>query len=205
MIESITFYIFATLLLISALRVITARNPVHAVMWLVFSFFNGTGLLVLLGAELIAMLLAIVYVGAVAVLFLFVVMMLDIDFQSLREKARSYLPVSFVVGVVLLGEIYLIVKNWGMSSLATINIQSPAPLTDTMITNSHAIGMVLYTDYILLFQLAGLILFVAMIGAIVLTHRTRSGVRRQTISTQNAARAENIIELAKPAKGKGVS
>lgn len=204
MIESITFYLFSTLLLISALRVITAKNPVHSVMFLVFCFFNGTGLLVLLGAELIAMLLAIVYVGAVAVLFLFVVMMLDVDFKSLREKARSYLPVSFVVGLVLLGEIYLIVKNWGVSALAKDNIATPAP-TSEAITNSHALGMVIYTDYILLFQLAGVILFVAMIGAIVLTLRTRSGVRRQKISQQNAARADDIIELTKPAKGKGIS
>ena len=150
------------------------------------------------------MLLAIVYVGAVAVLFLFVVMMLDVDFKSLREKARSYLPVSFAVGVVLMAEIYLIIKNWGISSLAKNNIASPEPASEA-ITNSHALGLIIYTDYILLFQLAGVILFVAMVGAIVLTLRTRSGVRKQKVAYQNAARADDIIELTKPAKGKGIS
>lgn len=204
MIESIAFYIFASLLVLSALMVISVRNPVHAVLFLVFSFFNGSALFVLMGAELIAMLLAIVYVGAVAVLFLFVVMMLDIDFAQLRDKVRSYLPIGGAVGLVLLAELYLIVKNWGGSEMAMINAASPAPTPGEGITNSQSIGLILYTDYMLLFQLAGLVLFVAMIGAIVLTLRTRPGVRRQNVTDQVSRTHEETISVVKVKKGAGV-
>lgn len=204
MIESISFYIFATILVISAFRVITVRNPVHAVLFLVLAFFNATGLFVLLGAELIAMLLAIVYVGAVAVLFLFVVMMLDIDFASLRDKVRSYLPVGLAVGLVLLAELYLIAQNWGRSVLSSKMVENPVPIEEG-ITNSHALGMIIYTDYVFLFQLAGVVLFVAMIGAIVLTHRTRPGVKRQKPADQIKRSVEETAHMVKVETGKGVS
>ena len=204
MIESIAFYTFSAILIISALRVISASNPVHAVLFLVLAFFNGTALFVMLGAELIAMLLAIVYVGAVAVLFLFVVMMLDINFSAMRDKVKAHLPVGLVVAGVLIAEIYLILASWGTSSLAAENLANPVP-TDESITNSHALGMIIYTDYALLFQLAGLILFLAMIGAIVLTHRTRPGVRRQVASDQIKRSVKGTAEVVKVETGKGVS
>ena len=204
MIESISFYIFSFFLLLSATCVISVKNPVHAVLFLILAFFNATGLFILMGAELIGMLLAIVYVCAVAVLFLFVVMMLDIDFAHFRDKVKSYLPVGLGVGIVLIAELYLIAQSWGRSVLSSRMIDNPAPAEGTM-SNSHALGMIIYTDYVFLFQLAGIILFVAMIGAIVLTHRTRPGVRRQKPSEQIKRTAEESAHMVKVETGKGVS
>lgn len=179
--------------------VISARNPVHSVLFLILAFFNAAGLFVLLGAEFLAMLLVVVYVGAVAVLFLFVVMMLDINFAELREGFLQYLPIGAVVGIVLLSELVLVGGSWVLSEGPR---ETPLPIPDEKMTNTHALGHVLYTDYIYLFQAAGLVLLVAMIGAIVLTHRRRTGVHKQRVATQIDRRKEDTIEVVKfPAGG----
>lgn len=200
---SIAFYLFAAVTLISALMVITARNPVHSVLFLILAFFNAAGLFVLLGAEFVAMILVIVYVGAVAVLFLFVVMMLDMSFQDLRKGAMQYVPLGLIIGGVLLAELAIIYLNWTPSPDASLNVAggSPTPLD---VENTKALGRILYTDYIYAFQAAGLILFVAMIGAIVLTHRKRPGVRKQKIADQNARTPDDAMSIVKVAPGQGV-
>lgn len=196
LVQAFAFYLFAGILSLSALLVITARNPVHSVLWLVLAFFNSAGLFVLLGAEFIAFLMVIVYVGAVAVLFLFVVMMLEIDFASLRKGAMQYVPVGLLVGGVLLAElIYMYVG-------VDIQPASDAPVASD-VTNTVALGRVLYTDYILPFQVAGLILFVAMIGSIVLTHRVRQGVRRQDIASQHSRKSSEAMQVQKVTTGTG--
>lgn len=187
MITSLFFYLFAAMTVASGIMVITARNPVHAVLFLILSFFNAAGLFVIMGAEFLAMLLVVVYVGAVAVLFLFVVMMLDIDYADMREGFQRHLPIGGIVGLVLLVELVLIFSGPG----TTIGI---APV-DTTRSNTAMIGDVIYTDYIYLFQLAGMILLVAMIGAITLTMRHREGVKRQSITAQNARRRDETITL----------
>lgn len=181
--QGLAFYLFATVALFSAAMVITARSPVHSVLWLVLAFFNAAGLFVLVGAEFLAMLLVVVYVGAVAVLFLFVVMMLDLNALSLREGMAEYLPVGIAVGFVLLFEIVAIAGGWAVSPEVQAARALPIPPLSEM-QNTVSLGTVIYTDYIYIFQSAGLILLVAMIGSIMLAHRVRSGVRKQNITDQ---------------------
>ena len=201
MIHAFAFYLFAYMVIASGALTIFARNPVHSVLWLILAFFNGAGLMVLLGAEFIAMLLVIVYVGAVAVLFLFVVMMLDIDFAELRAGFVDYLPFGMLIALVLLAEILLGVGIW---SAGPIELAGRAAPMSTDMHNIEAIGALLYTRYILLFEIAGIILLVAMIGAIVLTHRARPGVRSQNIARQNQRRPEEAVVKVNQPVGQGV-
>jgi NADH-quinone oxidoreductase subunit J len=203
LIQALAFYLFAGILTLSALLVITAKNPVNSVLFLILAFFNAAGLFVLLGAEFIAMILVIVYVGAVAVLFLFVVMMLDINFADLRKGAMQYVPAGLLVGAVLLGELVTVYSAWHFAPEANLNLAVPYNAV-TGVTNTEALGRVLYTNYIYPFQIAGLILFVAMIGSIVLTHRTRPGVRKQSIASQNARKASDVLEIKKVETGAGI-
>jgi NADH-quinone oxidoreductase subunit J len=203
-IATICFYLFSAILVASAVLVIAARNPVHSVLFLILAFFNAAGLFVLMGAEFLAMILVIVYVGAVAVLFLFVVMMLDVDFVKLRSGFMRYVPIGSLVGLILLGELALVAGAWTFAPEAASATQVPIP-DAAQVTNTHALGLVLYTDYIYLFQVAGLILLVAMIGAIVLTLRHREDVRRQTISQQVSRRREDSVSVVKVPTGSGVS
>ena len=198
--QAIAFYLFAAVLLFSALMVIAARNPVHSVLFLILSFFNAAGLFVLLGAEFLAMILVVVYVGAVAVLFLFVVMMLDVDFAELKSGALQYLPIGALMGLILLAELVMVGGVWVMAPASKAALMSATPAG---LGNTQALGRILYTDYIYYFQTAGLVLLVAMIGAIVLTHRQRPGVRRQSISRQNARTPAEAMALvdAKPGEG----
>ena len=197
------FYLFAILTVTSGLMVITVRNPVHAVLFLILAFFNAAGLFVLLGAEFLAMILVIVYVGAVAVLFLFVVMMLDVDFAELRGGFTKFLPVGGLIGAILLGELLLAVTAWTFAPQATTLIKDRIPPAD-QVTNTEAIGQVLYTKYVYFFELSGLVLLVAMIGAIVLTLRHRVGVKRQNIGVQVARDPALAIEIRKVETGKGI-
>jgi NADH-quinone oxidoreductase subunit J len=195
------FYLFATFTVASAFMVIASRNPVQSVLFLIFAFVNAAGLFLLMGAEFLAMILVIVYVGAVAVLFLFVVMMLDVDFAALRQGYLQYLPVGALIGVVFLLELVLIVGAYVIDPQL---IRTQPSATAVTITNTEAIGRVLYTQYFYFFQAAGLILLVAMIGAIVLTLRERVGVRRQDISKQNARTQETAVEVRKVPFRQGV-
>lgn len=199
---SFVFYSFAALVIISAVMVISARNPVHSVFFLIFAFFNAAALFVLLGAEYIAMTLVIVYVGAVAVLFLFVVMMLNINFEKLRAGFLSYLPVGILIALLLFVQIGAMLYASFLNNNTLVEAVQPIPAADK-ITNSEAIGQVLYTDYVYAFQLAGLILLVAMIGAIVLTLRHRPGVKRQRINSQMARKRSDAVKLVdvKPEQG----
>ena len=203
MIQVAAFYLFAVLLIASAVLVILSRNPVHSVLWLIVAFFNAAGLMVLVGAEFIAMLLVIVYVGAVAVLFLFVVMMLDIDFASLRAGFTRNFPLGIAIALVLLAELVLGLGAYqaGALALGTADGASQAALG---VSNTAAIGALLYTRYLFLFEAAGLILLVAMIGAIVLTHRQRTDVRSQDVSRQNQRRPQDATRNTRPEVGKGV-
>jgi NADH-quinone oxidoreductase subunit J len=200
MLAALAFYLFAAILIASAVMVVTSRNPVHSVLFLILGFFNAAALFLIAGAEFLAMILVIVYVGAVAVLFLFVVMMLDIDFARLREGFQRYAPVGGVIGGILFLELLLVFGGWTFADLADDLRLSPNP--GASVTNAQAIGRILYTDYAYLFQAAGLILLVAMIGAIVLTHRERPGTRRQNIAAQ-VSRAGSI-SLESPATGAGI-
>jgi NADH-quinone oxidoreductase subunit J len=198
------FYLFSAVAIASAIMVIGARNPVHSVLFLILAFFNAAGLFVLLGAEFLAMILVVVYVGAVAVLFLFVVMMLDVDFVELRQGFLNYLPVGALVGVALLAELLIVLGGWAFSPhLSTVAV-APIPALTTM-SNTAAIGQILYTRYIFFFQSAGMILLVAMIGAIVLTLRHKPGVKRQSIPAQNARTPATAMEIRKVQSGKGLS
>jgi NADH-quinone oxidoreductase subunit J len=199
MIAILAFYLFATLTIASAVLVIFARNPVHSVLWLIMAFFNAAGLMLILGAEFIAMLLVIVYVGAVAVLFLFIVMMLNIDFAALRSGFTRNLPFGLMVAFVLLAEIVVAVSAWKAGPVTG----GAQPVATTQ-PNIEAIGELLYTLYLFPFVLAGLILLVAMIGAIVLTLRHRTDVRRQSIPAQNRRRPADAIEIKNPQPGQGV-
>ena len=204
MIQVIAFYLFAFLVVASAVCVITAKNPVHSVLWLIMAFFNGAGLMVLVGAEFIAMLLVIVYVGAVAVLFLFVVMMLDIDFAELRAGFMKNFPFGLLIALVLLAEITLGIGAWtvGGIDLGTAS-GTAAPVVGA--SNIAAIGAVLYRDYLFLFEAAGVILLVAMVGAIVLTHREGRAPRgQQNISKQNARRPGDATVMRQPTVGEGI-
>ena len=200
---ALTFYLFSFILVAAGVMVISARNPVHSVLFLILAFFNAAGLFVLIGAEFIAMILVVVYVGAVAVLFLFVVMMLDISFTELRQGFLQYLPIGGLVGIVLLAEILMIGGSWFIAPLAADFRSYPIPEFD-QITNTHAIGRILYTDYIYLFQGAGMVLLVAMVGAIVLTLRSRDGVRKQIIPDQTNRKSIETVEVKKIQPGSGV-
>ncbi|MAI89459.1 NADH-quinone oxidoreductase subunit J [Ponticaulis sp.] len=196
--EVIAFSILSTIVLISALCVILARNPVHSVLFLILAFFTSSGLLVLIGAEFLAMLLIVVYVGAVAVLFLFVVMMLDIDFAELKKQFLDYAPFGALVAFVFLAEIAIVAGTMGMERSASFDASPNAE------TNVEAIGQVMYTDYLLLFQISGVVLLIAMIGAIVLTLRHRPGVKRQSVEKQTGRTREEAIELKDVRPGQGI-
>ena len=183
--------------------VIASRNPVHSVLFLILTFFNASGLFILLGAEFLAMILVVVYVGAVAVLFLFVVMMLDIDFAELREGMLNYLPFGMVIGLILLTELALVLGAWVFSPDAISAAGAPTP-PPAEVTNTEALGRLLYTRYIYFFQAAGMVLLVAMIGAIVLTLRHKEGVKRQNIAEQVARTPETAIEVRKVKPGQGI-
>jgi NADH-quinone oxidoreductase subunit J len=195
------FYLFSAVAILSAVMVISARNPVHAVLFLILAFFNASGLFMLAGAEFLALLLIVVYVGAVAVLFLFVVMMLDVDFTSMRSGFLQYAPVGVVVGIVLLLELLLLAGSFVISPEAAGGSALPI---DGAVDNMTAIGLVLYTRYIFLFQGAGAVLLVAMIGAIVLTLRHKSNVKRQNPIDQVARRASETLEVVKVKSGQGL-
>jgi NADH-quinone oxidoreductase subunit J len=201
-IASCVFYLCAALLVLSALMVISARNPVHSVLFLIFCFFNAAGLFVLIGAEYIAMTLVIVYVGAVAVLFLFVVMMIDIDIATLRQGFLRYLPLGGIAALLLLGQFGLLFSVVSDKTAQVAKAASPIP-ADKAISNTEAIGRVLYTDYVYPFQMAGLVLLVAMIGAIVLTLRNRKQALRQNIGQQVSRSRADAIELVTVKSGEG--
>jgi len=202
MLTAFFFYLFAGVAVLSGFMVIAARNPVHAVLFLILAFFNVAGLFLLLGAEFLALILLIVYVGAVAVLFLFVVMMLDVDFAELKSGFLSYLPVGSFVGAILLGETIMAASAWilnpALSKLENREVMNPA------VSNTEAFGKVLYTDYLYYLEAAGILLLIAMIGAITLTLRQREGVRRQSIRAQVARRPEDSIEIKQVESGKGI-
>jgi NADH-quinone oxidoreductase subunit J len=200
-VQAIMFYVFAALVVASGVLVVSSRNPVHSVLFLIVAFFNAAGLFVLIGAEFLAMILVIVYVGAVAVLFLFVVM-IDIDFVQLRAGFVRYLPIGALVGFILLAELVLVIGSWVVAPGGP----PPAPVSATggvPLTNTRALGNILYTRYLLAFQAAGLILLVAMVGAIVLTLRHRVDVRRQSISAQLARSRAETVEIVKVPVGGG--
>jgi NADH-quinone oxidoreductase subunit J len=201
MIQLIAFYLFATVVIVSGAMTILSRNPVHSVLWLILAFFNAAGLMVLAGAEFIAMLLVIVYVGAVAVLFLFVVMMLDIDFAELRAGVMRYAAVGLALAVALAAEIVIAVGAYSAGGLALGRRIAPV---DAAVPNIEAIGRLLYTRYLFVFEGAGLVLLVAMIGAIVLTYRQRSDLRPQNINRQINRRAKDATRNTSPGIGQGV-
>ena len=203
MLQGIAFYLLATVAVVSGLLVVTARNPVHSVLWLILSFFSAAGLFVLLGAEFLAMLLVVVYVGAVAVLFLFVVMMLDVDFVRLREGYARYLPLAGIVAGVLLAEMIMVSITVVQGGAAKAAIGPVVATADA--TNIEAIGRVLYTDYVYFFQAAGIVLLIAMIGAIVLTLRHRPGVRRQDLAVQANRERAKAVEVKSVTTGQGVT
>jgi NADH-quinone oxidoreductase subunit J len=201
--QAIAFYLMATVTVLAAFAVVSARNPVHSVLFLITAFFSAAGLFVLIGAEFLAMLLVVVYVGAVAVLFLFVVMMLDVDFRSLRQGFAQYLPIGLIVAGILTVEMIVVSTSIAMKGAASKVSGPAASLPD--VSNAETIGRVLYTDYVYFFQAAGLVLLVAMIGAIVLTLRHKPGVKRQNIAKQNARGPKSgmtIVDI-KPGVGEG--
>ena len=200
-IQTLAFYLFAGITVASAVMVISARNPVHSVLFLILAFFNAAGLFVLIGAEFLAMVLVVVYVGAVAVLFLFVVMMLDINFVRLREGFLQYVPIGGLIGLILLVELIAVLTGWALGPEAEVVVEQPVP---PVVSNIEALGDRLYTDYFYLFQAAGLILLVAIIGAITLTLKHKPDVRRQDIARQVHRRREDAIELRKVQPGSGV-
>jgi NADH-quinone oxidoreductase subunit J len=202
-VASLFFYLFAGTCVGSGFMVIAARNPVHSVLYLILAFVSSAGLFVLMGAEFLAMILIVVYVGAVAVLFLFVVMMLDVDFAELRQGFLSYLPVGIVIGIVFLVELLLVVAVWAIGTHVPGAITAPIPPLES-VSNTEALGRVLYTRYIYYFQAAGLILLVAMIGAIVLTLHHKPGVRRQNAADQIARTPRTAIELKQVRPGQGI-
>jgi NADH-quinone oxidoreductase subunit J len=195
------FYLFAGILVASAVMVIVSRNPVHSVLFLILAFVNASGLFVLMGAEFLAMILVVVYVGAVAVLFLFVIMMLDVDFTELREGFLEYLPIGLVIGGIFMVELLLVGGSWVINPGTAKTITAAIPAN---VTNTEALGLVLYTKYIYYFQLAGLVLLVAMIGAIVLTLRHKAYIKRQDINVQNARTPELAVSVRKVAAGQGL-
>ena len=202
-VSAIAFYVFAAMAVAAGFMVIAARNPVHSVLFLILTFFNAAALFVLLGAEFLAMLLVVVYVGAVAVLFLFVVMMLDIDFAQRRQGFLQYLPVGGLVGFILLVELLLVAGAWVITPDALQVAASPAPALE-QVANTRALGQILYTQYAYLFQAAGLVLLVAMIGAIVLTLRHRPDIKRQVIARQVGRKRNEGVELKDVTPGQGI-
>ena len=203
MIPAIFFYLFAGVSIAAAVMVIASKNPVHSVLFLILAFVNGAGLFVLLGAEFLAMILIIVYVGAVMVLFLFVVMMLDVDFTQLRQGFLQYLPIGAFIGIVVLIELLLVVVTWSIAPDVQHAIAAPIPPLAKM-PNTEALGHVLYTRYVYFFQAAGMVLLVAMIGAIVLTLHHKPKVKRQSIAEQNARTRRTAIEIVKVRSGQGL-
>ena len=201
MIAALFFYLFAGICVATAFMVIASRNPVHSVLYLILAFVNASGLFVLMGAEFLAMILIVVYVGAVAVLFLFVVMMLDVDFAELKQGVLQYLPVGLLIGGIFLAELLLVVGAWVIGPGVPAAITAPIPAS---ITNTEALGLVLYTRYVYFFEAAGLILLVAMIGAIVLTLHHKERVKRQSIPVQNARTPAMSIEVVKVKTGQGL-
>lgn len=195
------FYLFSTVTIASAFMVVASRNPVHSVLFLILAFVNASGLFLLLGAEFLAMLLIVVYVGAVAVLFLFVTMMLDVDFAEFRQGFLNYLPIGALVGLVFAVELLLVVGAWVIDPQI---VRAPVAPIPGNLTNTAALGQVLYTQYVYYFQAAGLVLLVAMIGAIVLTLRDRPGVKRQDIPTQNARTKTMAMDVKQVASKAGV-
>ena len=202
-VQAIAFYLFAFIAIASSAMVISARNPVHSVLFLILTFFNAAALMLLMGAEFIALILVIVYVGAVAVLFLFVVMMLDINFTELREGFLRYLPIGGLIGLILLVELLLVLGAWIVGPVAEGVARAPAPPPET-ITNTRALGQLLYTEYLYVFQAAGLVLLVAMIGAIVLTLRQRPDSKRQRIGDQTGRQAKDVLQVRKVDVGEGI-
>jgi NADH-quinone oxidoreductase subunit J len=201
-IQAIAFWVFAIVAVISGALVVANRNPVYSVLFLILTFFNAAGLFVLLGAEFLAMMLVVVYVGAVAVLFLFVVMMLDINFAELRQGFVRYLPIGAIVGVILVAELIFVFGGWALAPSTASTLAAPMPALD-QVSNTQALGMLLYTHYFYLFQAAGMVLLVAMIGAIVLTHRERMGVKRQRIAAQ-VDRPRSTVEIKNVPSGSGI-
>ncbi|MCO6186096.1 NADH-quinone oxidoreductase subunit J [Rhizobium sp. L1K21] len=201
--QALFFYIFAFIAIASAFMVISARNPVHSVLFLILTFFNAAGLFLLTGAEFLAMILLVVYVGAVAVLFLFVVMMLDVDFAALRTKALEYAPVGALIGIILAAELIVVIGGSVISPELAQNTAMPIPAVSER-TNTAALGDVLYTHYVFYFQLAGLVLLVAMIGAIVLTLKHRVDIKRQNIAAQVARTPATGVEVVKVKPGQGI-
>jgi len=201
--EAIFFYLFAFIAVAAAFMVISARNPVHSVLYLILTFFNAAGLFLLTGAEFLAMILLVVYVGAVAVLFLFVVMMLDVDFAELKSGALQYAPIGGLIGLILAAELIVVVGGYALTPNLATTVAMKTPDVATR-HNTAALGDILYTDYIYFFQIAGLVLLVAMIGAIVLTLRHKEGVKRQSIPAQVARTPATAIEIKKVETGKGI-
>ena len=199
--SALFFYLFAGVCVASAVMVIVSRNPVHSVLYLILAFVNAAGLFVLMGAEFLGMMLIVVYVGAVAVLFLFVIMMLDVDFVELREGFLEYLPIGLVIGAIFLVELLLVAGGWVINPGVTKSITAAIP---TNVSNTEALGLVLYTKYVHYFQLSGMVLLVAMIGAIVLTLRHKAKVKRQDINVQNARTPELAMSVRKVAAGQGL-
>ena len=197
------FYVFSIIAVASALMVIASRNPVHSVLFLILTFVNAAGLFMLAGAEFLALILIVVYVGAVAVLFLFVVMMLDVDFASMRQGMLQYAPIGAVVGLILAAELIVVTGGYAFAPQLASTVSQPTPDIATR-HNTAALGDILYTDYLFYFQIAGLVLLVAMIGAIVLTLRHKPGVKRQNISAQVARTPATAIEVKKVETGKGI-
>ena len=202
-VQALVFYLLAFIVIAAGVMVISVRNPVHSVLFLILAFFNSAGLFVLMGAEFLAMILVVVYVGAVAVLFLFVVMMLNINYVEMRQGFLQYLPLGAIIGLILVVELSLVLGAWVVAPEAAAVAAAPTPPI-TEITNTAAIGNLLYTKYAYLFQAAGLVLLVAMIGAIVLTLRQREGVRRQSIAGQVSLNAKDAIEIKKVPSRSGV-
>jgi NADH-quinone oxidoreductase subunit J len=195
------FYLFAGVCVASAVMVVVSKNPVHSVLFLILAFVNAAGLFILLSAEFLAMILVVVYVGAVAVLFLFVIMMLDVDFAELRQGFLNYLPFGMLLGIIILAELLLVAGGWVINPNVAKAVASPIPAD---ISNTEALGRVLYTKYIHYFQISGLVLLVAMIGAIVLTLRHKANVKRQDIPTQNARTRATAMEVVKVLPGQGL-
>ena len=204
LLHAIFFYLFASVTVASAVMVIASRNPVHSVLFLILAFVNAAGLFILMGAEFLAWILIIVYVGAVALLFLSVVMMLDVDFAELKSGMLSYLPIGALIGAVLLVELLTIVGAWAVGADVAKSITAPIP-PSSQVSNTTALGLVLYTNYIYFFQAAGVILLVAMIGAIMLTLHHKPNVRRQIIAEQIARSKNTAIEIVKVKSGQGLS
>jgi NADH-quinone oxidoreductase subunit J len=203
MMQALIFYVLAGIAVAGAVRVISARNPVHAVLFLILTFFNAAGLFLLTGAEFLAMALVVVYVGAVAVLFMFVVMLMDINYLRIRHGLLQYLPTGAAVGLILLVELVLVIGSWSFAPGAPLSVGTRTPEA-SVVSNTEALGRLIYTDYFYPFQTAGLILLVAMIGSILLTLRSFSDVRKQNITKQVARTKESTIEIRKIPSGGGI-